>query len=190
MDRTFPNLNILSVNFGKIEIHYNSTPDQIPGNPGTPEGPQELNLTFNVDAPDIVPDSGSVLRVDVKVEARNVTERETLTVVIDTTPSKGPLEIQGNSPTQQIQLSPNSYMASSAVWFLDIKSPTSADQYVKFDISIYRDYGGQDLERLFYQQYSVSNYCLDTDGDGLPDLWEIYGADVDNDGIIDLPLNK
>jgi uncharacterized repeat protein (TIGR02543 family) len=30
---------------------------------------------------------------------------------------------------------------------------------------------------------------VDTDGDGLPDEWEINGADFNGDGIIDLPLN-
>ena len=30
---------------------------------------------------------------------------------------------------------------------------------------------------------------IDTDKDGLPDVWEIYGADINGDGIIDVPLN-
>jgi len=30
----------------------------------------------------------------------------------------------------------------------------------------------------------------DTDGDGLPDVWELYGADFDGDDIIDLPLHQ
>ena len=40
-----------------------------------------------------------------------------------------------------------------------------------------------------------TDYCnvtvlADSDGDGLPDLWEINGVDFDGDGIIDLPLNE
>ena len=31
---------------------------------------------------------------------------------------------------------------------------------------------------------------LDSDGDGIPDIWEIYGVDTDGDGTIDLPLNE
>lgn len=31
---------------------------------------------------------------------------------------------------------------------------------------------------------------LDSDGDGIPDIWEIYGIDTDGDGTIDLPLNE
>ncbi|MCH5197742.1 MAG: leucine-rich repeat protein [Oscillospiraceae bacterium] len=33
-------------------------------------------------------------------------------------------------------------------------------------------------------------FVKDSDGDGLPDEWEINGADIDNDGVIDLELNK
>lgn len=31
---------------------------------------------------------------------------------------------------------------------------------------------------------------VDSDGDGIPDVWEIYGVDMDGDGTIDLPLNE
>ncbi len=37
---------------------------------------------------------------------------------------------------------------------------------------------------------SKNNYMFDTDGDGLPDEWETNGIDIDEDGVIDLALNK
>lgn len=38
-----------------------------------------------------------------------------------------------------------------------------------------------------YRQYQVVD---DRDGDGLSDLWETQGIDVDNDGVVDLPLHQ
>jgi len=43
--------------------------------------------------------------------------------------------------------------------------------------------------QTIYAQWQIINMTIDTDGDGLPDAWEIYGADVNGDGIIDIPLN-
>ena len=39
------------------------------------------------------------------------------------------------------------------------------------------------LYAIFY------DLSIDTDKDGLPDAWEIYGADVNGDGIVEVPLN-
>ncbi len=36
----------------------------------------------------------------------------------------------------------------------------------------------------------VSNCAYDLDGDGLNDPWEASGADLDHDGVVDLPLNE
>lgn len=48
-------------------------------------------------------------------------------------------------------------------------------------------------ERYCNEMETKNNYIfheLDTDGDGLPDDWEINGVDVDGDGIIDVDLPK
>lgn len=55
----------------------------------------------------------------------------------------------------------------------------------------YRDvYDPEQLKEVFYDTAEVALEMIDTDGDGLPDKWELEGVDIDGDGIIDLPLHE
>lgn len=50
--------------------------------------------------------------------------------------------------------------------------------------------GGYPILQWQRESEEPDDDLTDTDGDGLPDKWEEYGVDINNDGIIDLPLDE
>lgn len=47
----------------------------------------------------------------------------------------------------------------------------------------------EELRRLAAERPTDAAETEDRDDDGIPDAWELYGADFNNDGVVDLPLH-